>query len=110
MNVRIAFAFLGYSDQQLKDDPRFVKWIVRVSGKKDGEGYERILSYRSCTEEDIASFYPITSAQEPYLDKIKDSLLCIDWDDESPYLSYGRYSDPDWGRLEIILAPCNYVH
>ena len=62
MNARIAFAFLGYSDQQLKDDPRFVKWIVRVVGKKDGERYERIVPYRSCTEDDIAGFYPITSA------------------------------------------------
>ena len=29
MNSRIAFLFEGFSDTELKDDSRYVKWIVR---------------------------------------------------------------------------------
>ena len=110
LNSRIAFAFVGYNERDLKDDPRYVRWIVRHTGKADGERWERILPYHKCTAEDYSTFYPTVKAQEPNLNKIKDSLLCIDWDDKNPYLAYGALSDPDWARLEAILVPCNYIH
>ena len=47
-NFRIAVAIEGFRKKDMKDDPRFVKWIFRVYGKKDGEEYERILSSHKC--------------------------------------------------------------
>ena len=58
-NHRVAFAFDGYLDEQLKADPRYVKWIFRVLYKKDGKFKETLLQYHKCTEEDYAEFYPI---------------------------------------------------
>ena len=53
-NVRIAFAFEGYRDLELKDNPRYVRWIFRVYSKVKGVEKERILSHHKCTEEEYA--------------------------------------------------------
>ena len=60
-NLRFAFAFEGYLDRKIKNDPRYVKWIFRQSYKKDNKWSERILPYHECTEQDYAEFYPIQS-------------------------------------------------
>ena len=39
-NFRMAFSVEGYLDQELKDDPEYVKWFVRVFGKNNSEEYE----------------------------------------------------------------------
>lgn len=31
---RIAFAFEGYNDKEFKNDPRYVRYIIRIQGKK----------------------------------------------------------------------------
>ena len=59
LNGRIAFSFEGYRDKNIKDDPRFVKWIFRIYGRKDGKEYEHLLPYHKCTQEEYDSFYPI---------------------------------------------------
>ena len=57
---RIAFSVADYKKpKNLKNDPEFVRWHFRLKGEKDGEGYEKVLPYRKCTEEDYAEFYPI---------------------------------------------------
>ena len=61
MNFRVAFALKG-SKLDLKNDPRYVKWIFRVYGKKDGERYEKILNHHVCTDEDYAQFSPIAKS------------------------------------------------
>ena len=40
INFRMAFSIEGYLDSEVKDDPRYVKYIVRVYGKKDGVDYQ----------------------------------------------------------------------
>ena len=60
-NFKVAFAVEGFRTKDLKYDPRYVKWIFRLYGKKDGEEYEKILSHHKCTDEDYAGFYPINS-------------------------------------------------
>ena len=86
INFKVAFAFEGYNDKELKDDPRFVKWIFRVFYKKEDVDHEIILPHHKCTEKDYAEFYPIKSAQEKTLNRVKESdkhsFLCIDWDDD----------------------------
>lgn len=53
---RMAFTVEGYLDQIAKRDPKFVKWFVRLVGKKDGEDFEKILPYHKCTDEDWKDF------------------------------------------------------
>ena len=57
-DFRIAFSVEGFRDKQLKNDPRYVKWIVRLYGKRDDVEYERILSHHLCTDADYDEFYP----------------------------------------------------
>ena len=35
-DLRFAWAIEGYTDKELKNDPRYVKTIMRLSGRKDG--------------------------------------------------------------------------
>ena len=51
-NFRIAFAVEGFSTNDLKYDHRYVKWIFRMFGKKDGKSYEKLISHHICTDED----------------------------------------------------------
>ena len=63
-NFQMAFGVDGYLDGELKDDPRYVKYYVRVVGKSDGKTYEKVLPHHRCTEEDWAKFSPISSKSE----------------------------------------------
>ena len=59
-NYRIAFTVESYmSPKKQKSDPRYVKYLFRLYGKKKGKEYEKILSYHDCTEEDYKEFYPV---------------------------------------------------
>lgn len=40
MNNKIAFAFQSYMSKEFKDDPRYVKWFVRLYGRRNGEPFE----------------------------------------------------------------------
>ena len=53
-NVRIAFAFEGFRDLELKDDPRYVRWIFRQFYKVAGVEFERLVPHHRCTEEEYA--------------------------------------------------------
>ena len=59
INFRIAFTVEGYLDQKRKDDPRFVKYLIRVYGKKEGKAFERLVPYHECTVEDFNRFDPL---------------------------------------------------
>ena len=51
-NFRMAFSVEGYLDQEVKNDPEYVKWFVRLFGVKDSVEYEKIIPHHKCTEED----------------------------------------------------------
>ena len=40
----------------MKDDPKYVKYLVRIFGKKEGKEYETFIPFQKCTEEDWAEF------------------------------------------------------
>ena len=115
--VRIAFGVEGYLDGQVKDDPRYVKYLVRLLGEKDGVKYEHILDYHKCTSEELDDF------GEPSLQSIasvksfkkgdKKHLFCLDWDNLNvgDLGIWGSTSNEDnYQRWEFVLLPCNYVH
>jgi hypothetical protein len=36
--------------------------------------------------------------------------LCIDWDDEDPYLFYGKDKDVNHQYIDVAIVPCNHIH
>ena len=54
INFRLAFTVEGYHSREQKNDPRYVKYLVRIFGIKDGKEYEKFIPYHECTEEDWA--------------------------------------------------------
>ena len=113
-NFRIAFAVEGFRTNDLKIDPRYVKWIVRQYGKKEGKEFEKLLDYHVCTDEDYDAFYPIIESEEKQLQQIRETenrgFLCLDWDDQNPLEIYGESLDTEYQRLEAVITPCNYIH
>ena len=83
--MRFAWTFEGYIDHELKNDPRYVKTIVRTFGRDDGETTERIMDFHECTDEDLKYFAPPSNDAEQLLTKIREdpkrALFCIDWDE-----------------------------
>ena len=56
IGFRFAFSVRGYHSQELKDDSKFVKYIVRMFGRKEGKEFERLLPYHKCVESDWENF------------------------------------------------------
>ena len=57
-DIRFAFGIEGFLDKKLKNDPRYVKTLFRLWGKRGGEPYEKIMPYHKCTAEDFDQFAP----------------------------------------------------
>ena len=51
---RMAFTVEGYYDLERKDDPRYVKYLIQISERRDGTYYRSQLTYHECTEADYA--------------------------------------------------------
>ena len=59
-NSRFAFTIESYhSPYNQKSDPRYVKYLFRLYGKREGKLYQRVLPYHKCTEEEYNEFYPV---------------------------------------------------
>lgn len=54
INFRVAFTIEGYHSREMKNDPRYVKYLVRIFGRHEGKEYERLLNFHKCTESDWA--------------------------------------------------------
>ena len=98
----------------MKNDPRYVKWIFRLAGKRKGVDFERILPHYKCTDEDYKQFYPVQKRSKIELETIKADpkrgFNCINWDEDEPIELIGDYGDDDYSRIEILFVPCNYLH
>ena len=71
-----------FINKEVLNNPDFVKWIVRLYYKKDGEYYENLLPYHPCTEEDYAEFAPVNVSSQSEFNKFKDKMFCLDeWPD-----------------------------
>lgn len=111
-NFKMAFAVEGYQDEENKNDPRYVKWFVRVVNTLDGQYGEKILPYRKCTDKDYAEFNPVAKKSAPALKSIREDpkrgLYCIDWTDDLYIM--GEKKNPQYQRIELLFVPCNYIH
>ena len=64
IGFNLAFSVEGTFDEVRKDDPHYVRYLVRASGKENGKGFAKLLSHHICTEEDWAKFPPPVSARD----------------------------------------------
>ena len=55
-DLRFAFGIEGFIDGELKDSESYVKYLVRMWGKRDGVAYEQLLEYHRCNTEDFEKF------------------------------------------------------
>ena len=109
--LRFAWTIEGYSDRELKDDPRYVKFLMRIAGRTDGKIFEQILDFHKCTDDDFKGFAPPTPDAARTLKKIQDdpkrALFCIDWDklgDEMDIYGVSHYTD--FRFIDMELVPC----
>ena len=58
-NIQFAFSFEGYVDKETKIDSRYVKYLARTYGKRNGVFFEEVISYHKCDEKDYEKFYPM---------------------------------------------------
>ena len=83
-NLRFAFGVEGFLDKELKDDPKYVKSIVRFITRVDGVNEERFVDYHKCTASDFEDFAPPSADSASLLETYKTNpdrnLYCIDWD------------------------------
>ena len=66
-DFRIAFAVEGYYTEDLKYDPRFVKWIFKMHNVQDGVTTYQDLSHHKCTDADYEQFYPTNDGSKDKL-------------------------------------------
>ena len=110
IKFRIAFSVEGYISRERKDDPKYVKYLVRIFGKTKGKEYEKIIPFHDCTEADWAEFPPTSKSSTDSWNEIKNGtgrgMFCLDYSDD--VLIYGNEKNEEYQRLEIVLVPCNY--
>ena len=84
INYRIAFSFVNSSNKKLKDDPRYVKILVRTVRRIESKLSETILGFHKCEEKDWENFYPITLKSQALFDKFErdedKGFYCLDWE------------------------------
>ena len=112
IGFKLAFSVEDYLEDTIRDDPRYVKYIVRLFGREDGRDFESILPYHKCTEEDWNGFPPPDKTSADVVKMLrtdpKRGLYCIDI--EKNINIYGNERNMNYQRLEIIFTPCNYLH
>ena len=84
-SVHFAFGVEGFFDGELKDDSKFVKYLVRMYGRKDGVTFERLVTHRECTADDLDRFgEPAPESAniiEKYRTRTNDKrLFCVNQD------------------------------
>ena len=89
MGFNFAFTIENYLLKEVRDDPAYVKYLVRLSTVTDGVKTEKILSYHKCNDTDWTDFAPATIGSKRRFEAIRDDenrgFFCIDWpDDELP--------------------------
>ena len=56
IDFRVAFSVEGYHSREMKDDPRYVKWLVRFFTIEEGQEVETMIPFHKCTDEDWEKF------------------------------------------------------
>ena len=60
IGFKFAFTIENYLSNERRDDPAYVKYLVRYYTSKDGVESNRLLTYHKCNETDWIDFAPAT--------------------------------------------------
>ena len=106
----IAFALEHYVDG-VKDDPRFVQWLVKYSFADEEGNYSAInFPMHRCTPEYMERFNPPDNSSREKIEKYKKEggLFCFELPPEASEV-YGYWqSGANYAALDIMAAPCGY--
>ena len=59
IGFKVAFFVQGYMDNEPKDDPNYIQWVIQLNSCDACDSPTPInLTYHKCTDEDYDSFYP----------------------------------------------------
>ena len=64
----MAFSVVGYLENKIKDDARYVKLFARMFYKTLGEKSQRVLTLHKCTEQDQNQFLAPEKGMEDQID------------------------------------------
>ena len=107
-----AFSVEGYLDKEMKDDPRYIKFIPRIYGKKQGVRYQEVIPFHKCTEEDWLEFYEPAKGTEDQLSQVRDDpkrgMYCLDHPEN--FEINGNENNSEFQYVDILVVPCNYLH
>ena len=111
----MAFGIEGFLDKELKNDPRYVKNMVRLYRKIDGVESQTILPFHLCTDDDLNEFAAPVGESAAMIQSVRQSenrgLFCLDYDSIGDLVNiWGVEDDENYQRMELNLLPCNYVH
>ena len=88
VGFHFAFGVEGFLDREMKNDPRYVKLLVRFVQNVNGKPVDKVLPFHKCTAKDWAKFAPPSTDSVDLLNKFKTEpdryLFCIDWEKIAP--------------------------
>ena len=109
-NFRMAFALADYFTEEMKNDPRYVKWFARYCIFKNNEAECREIPMHLCKDEDYEKFFPVEERSAEKLNTMRTTpgrgMLCIDWETAGVEF-YGTESSGTYSELDVVVMPCN---
>ena len=110
INFKFAWAVEGYYDNKRKNDPRFVKQLVKLEKKVDGVRTFQILPFHNCSKSDFESFYPVNEKSRGPFENIQNDkdrgFYCLD---DGPDLTVSGNTPGDYQVIELLFMPCNVI-
>lgn len=98
IKFKMAFSIEGYLDNEIRDDHRYVKYIVRTFGKRKDVKYQEMIPFHKCTEEDWHKFFKPANGVEDQISLIRNNpkrgMYCLD--DYENYLIYGNEKNSEY--------------
>jgi len=103
----MAFSIVDYVSGEVKNDPRFVKWMAQHVHTTDGEWSFREIPIRVCTDEDYKRFYEPSKTSADRIEKYKKlgGWMCFDW---STVELAGTEAGSNFRTMDIMVNPCNF--
>ena len=90
---RFAFTIENYLAAEVKNDPAYVKYLIRFLTSTNGVFSEKLIPYHECNDTDWIKFAPPAKAFEDKFEKIRDDpkrgFFCVDWPENETRQIFG---------------------
>ena len=96
----------AFDNDDVKDDPTYVKWFATEWQFKDGNWYGSGIPMHKCSKEELNRFYEPRKDQSSKVKKLQDAnaFMCLDW---SKVELYGNKDQDEFKYLDVNFLPCN---